>query len=167
MLAVALERAVEEQLAVGPQITAGAGEQAGLPAAAQQHAEALNQDIRRLYGSWLKLILSSFLHLVGWFVSAFQIWAVLQFMGQSQVDFLACAAIEALVYAARSAAFMLPNGAGVLEGAYALIGAQFGLPKETGLALAFLKRGRDLALGGPALLVWQALEGKRLFRREG
>jgi len=41
----------------------------------------------------------------------------------------------------------------------------FGLPPEMALALSLLKRGRDLAIGIPALLAWQALEGGALFRR--
>ncbi len=131
---------------------------------AQSRADAINQDIQQLYASHWRVALSSALHLLGWLMSAFQIWAVLQFMG-SDTLFIHCVAIEAIVYAVKGAAFMLPNGAGVQEASYAFVGAYFGLPQETGLALSFMKRGRDLVLGGPALLAWQWLEGRRLFRR--
>ena len=131
---------------------------------AQSRADALNQDIQRLYSSHWRLALSSALHLFGWFMSAFQIWVLLRFMGQD-VAFIDCVAIEALVYAAKSVAFVMPNGAGVQELGYAIFGSLFRLPYETGLALSFLKRGRDLAVGGPALLAWQWAEGRRLFRR--
>jgi hypothetical protein len=46
-----------------------------------------------------------------------------------------------------------------------MLGAIFGLPPEMALALSLLKRGRDLAIGIPALLAWQTLEGGALFRR--
>ncbi len=73
--------------------------------------------------------------------------------------------IESLVYAVRSVAFAIPNAVGVQEGAYVLIGAGFGLSPEMAIALSLLKRGRDLAIGLPALGVWQIVEGGRLWRR--
>jgi putative membrane protein len=136
---------------------------------AQSRAGALSHEIQRLYATRWRLAASSMLHLLGWLMSAFQIWVVLQFVGRSvpnaNLKFIDCVAIEAIVYAAKGAAFMMPNGAGVQEVGYAVIGGLFGLPWETGVALSFLKRGRDLVLGGPAMLAWQWLEGKRLFHR--
>jgi putative membrane protein len=131
---------------------------------ARSRADALNHEIRRLYACHWRLALSSTLHLLGWLMSAFQIWVVLQFVNPG-VKFIDCVAIEALVYAAKGAAFMMPNGAGVQELGYAMVGGLFGLHWETGVALSFLKRGRDFVVGGPALLAWQWLEGRRLFRR--
>jgi len=62
--------------------------------------------------------------------------------------------------------FVAPAGLGVQEGTYALVGPLFGLPAEAGLALSLLKRGRDLVVGVPTLLAWQAVEGGRLFHPE-
>jgi len=73
--------------------------------------------------------------------------------------------IESLLYAIRTVAFAIPNAVGVQEGAYILLGGSFGLTPEMGLALSLLKRARDLAIGLPALGVWQALEGGRLWDR--
>jgi len=74
-------------------------------------------------------------------------------------------AIESLLYAVRSVAFLVPNALGIQEGAYVLLGAAFGLPPEMALALSLLKRARDLVLGIPALLLWQFVEGRRLWVR--
>ena len=65
--------------------------------------------------------------------------------------------------AVRSAAFIVPGGYGVQEGGYMLIGAFYGLPAETGLALSLIKRVREIILGIPGLLDWQIFEGKRLW----
>jgi len=43
--------------------------------------------------------------------------------------------------------------------------AIFGLSPQTALAVSLLKRGRDLLLGVPALVLWQSLEGRHLLRR--
>ena len=59
---------------------------------------------------------------------------------------------------------MVPNGLGVQEGAYTLLGPLFGLPAEMALALSLTKRARDISIGVPALLVWQAMEAGRLFK---
>jgi glycosyltransferase 2 family protein len=75
--------------------------------------------------------------------------------------------IESLLYAARSAAFIVPNAVGVQEGAYVLLGAGLGLTPEMGLALSLLKRGRDLAIGLPPLAAWQLLESSRLWASRG
>ncbi len=56
----------------------------------------------------------------------------------------------------------LPNAVGVQEGAYVLIGTDFGLAPEMALALSLLKRARDLTIGLPALGAWQIVEFTRL-----
>jgi hypothetical protein len=53
-------------------------------------------------------------------------------------------------------------GAGVQEGGYVLIGGLIGLSPELALALSLMKRGRDLVIGTPALVLWQFLEARRL-----
>jgi glycosyltransferase 2 family protein len=37
----------------------------------------------------------------------------------------------------------------------------FGVGREFGLAVSLIKRARDLAIGAPILLIWQAFEGRR------
>ena len=54
---------------------------------------------------------------------------------------------------------------GVQEAAYALLGQVFGLSGEMSVALSLLRRAKDLAIGAPTLLAWQALEGRRLIDR--
>jgi glycosyltransferase 2 family protein len=104
------------------------------------------------------------LHLFGWIASALEAWIALHIMGVP-LSVSAVITIESLLYAIRSVAFAVPNAVGVQEGAYVMLGAIFGLPPEMALALSLLKRGRDLTIGVPALLIWQALEGGALFRR--
>jgi hypothetical protein len=52
---------------------------------------------------------------------------------------------------------------GVQDGALIAICAIFGVPAEIALATALIKRVPDLVLGAPALLGWQALEGRRVL----
>jgi putative membrane protein len=104
------------------------------------------------------------LHLAGWIASAIETWIALKLMGVG-LGIAAVITIESLLYAIRSVAFAVPNAVGVQEGAYVMLGALFGLSPEMALALSLLKRGRDITIGIPVLLTWQALEGGSLFRR--
>jgi hypothetical protein len=79
------------------------------------------------------------------------------------LGFTGALALESLVLALRTAAFVVPGAAGVQEGGYLVLGAVFGLPPEVALALAVLKRARELVMGLPALLLWQWVEARRAF----
>ena len=69
-------------------------------------------------------------------------------------------AIESFVYAARTAAAFVPSALGVQEAAYMVLTPLFGVGAEFGLAVSLLKRARDIALGVPILLIWQAVESR-------
>jgi putative membrane protein len=131
----------------------------GAAGAAALH-EALAGIYRRPGGLWMSFLL----HLVTWIASAAEVWLALRLAGEP-LPFGAVLAIESLLYAIRTAAFLVPQAVGVQEGAYLLLGVGFGLTPEMSLALSFLKRGRDLAIGLPTIAVWQAIETSRLWRR--
>jgi putative membrane protein len=115
-----------------------------------------------LYRRRTRLVLSVGLHFVAWIASATGVWLALR-LARVEIGLGALLAIESLVLAVRSATFFAPMGVGVQEAAYALIGPLFGLSLEMSLALSLLKRARELAIGLPALLIWQGLEGRRLI----
>ena len=121
---------------------------------------ALSQTYRRRRGLWGGFLL----HLACWILSAVEVWVALRFAG-APLGFGNVLVIESLLYAVRTVAFAIPNAVGVQEGAYILIGAAFGLTPEMALAISLLKRARDLVIGLPTLVIWQAVEGGRLWRR--
>ncbi|MGI8840465.1 MAG: lysylphosphatidylglycerol synthase domain-containing protein, partial [Caulobacteraceae bacterium] len=129
-------------------------------------AAALRLALNALYARPARLALAVAIHLAAWVASAAGAWIALRLAGVD-IGLAQILAIEALVTAVRSAAFVAPMGVGVQEAAYALVGPILGLPADMALALSLLKRARDLAIGLPALLIWQALEGHRLVKRRG
>lgn len=134
-----------------------------LPGAAAR-AKPFQRALDDIYARRGALALGFIIHLVGWVANAVEAWLALRFMGVG-LDIAAVLAIESLLYAIRSVAFAVPNAVGVQEGAYVMLGGLFGLPPDMALALSLLKRGRDLTIGIPALLAWQAIESGALFRR--
>ena len=56
---------------------------------------------------------------------------------------------------------MVPSAIGVQEGGLVLLCGLFGVGPDAALALSLVKRARDVAIGVPALLAWQAAEARR------
>ncbi|HWE73494.1 MAG TPA: flippase-like domain-containing protein [Stellaceae bacterium] len=128
--------------------------------------ESITEAIARIHAEHGRLAFAALLHLLEWLATGAEAWFALWLMNVP-LSFAAATGIEGLLYAVRSAAFMVPMAAGVQEGGYLLVGAAFGLSPDQALALSLLKRGRDLALGVPPLLGWQILEGGQLWRGRG
>lgn len=97
------------------------------------------------------------LHLIAWFSSAAITWLSLYLLHIS-IDFFDSIAIEGVVCGIISAGFFIPGSLGVQEGAYIAIGLLFGIPQEVSLCLSLLRRGRDIIIGIPTLLLWQFFE---------
>jgi putative membrane protein len=98
-------------------------------------------------------------------LTALELWLALYFLG-SRVSFVEAVVIESLIQAVSSAAFFVPGGLGVQEGAFIVIGGALGLNPSICLALAGARRIRDLVIFIPGLLAWQIAESSnRLTRR--
>jgi len=124
----------------------------------------LSTALETIHRSPVRVALSAALHLVAWIGNGAAVWLGFRLIG-SHIDVAAVIAIESIVYAIRSAAAFIPNALGVQEGAYLLLAPLFGLGTDTALAISVLKRARDVAIGVPVLLLWQAAEGRHALRR--
>jgi putative membrane protein len=122
--------------------------------------EAVTSLLDAIYLRRGRVAWSMALHFFGWIASAIGAWIAFRLIG-TRLDLASAIAIEALVCAARSAGSLVPNALGVQEAAYAVLAPLFGVGAEFGLAVSLLKRARDIALGVPILLLWQAAEGRR------
>ncbi|WP_428394660.1 hypothetical protein [Lichenicoccus sp.] len=81
----------------------------------------------------------------------------LQLLG-AHIGILPAMAIESMLSAVLSVGFLIPGGIGVQEAAYVALGHLFGMPAH----LSLLRRARDIGIGVPSLLSWQALEARGL-----
>jgi putative membrane protein len=127
-------------------------------------AGAVSEAVEAIYRQPARIAAAVGLHLVGWVGGAGASWIALKFMG-AEVPFWAVVAVESLMYALRNLGFALPAGLGVQEVSYVLLGPLFGVHASEALALSLLRRARDLVIGVPVLLIWQAREGRSLLRR--
>ncbi len=134
-----------------------------IPGAAAS-ADALADALDTIYRSRPRIALSCAMHLIGWLASGAGSWIAFRLIGV-RVDLSAVIAIESLVGAAKSAAALVPNALGVQEAGYAALAPLFGIGPEFGLAVSFLRRARDIAIGAPVLLLSQAEAGRRAMGR--
>jgi putative membrane protein len=126
------------------------------------HVVDLGGRLQQIWRNHSGLSASFIIHLVTVFFGATEVWIALGFIGHP-VSVAEAVAIESLGQGSRAAAFPLPGGLGVQDGTLIAACAVFGIPAEVALAMALIKRIPDLVLGIPALLAWQALEGRQLL----
>lgn len=109
------------------------------------------------------LALAGLLHLSAWMLTGVQTWLTLRLLHVEGLGLAGALVIDSLTSGARALAFLVPGALGVQEGALLLLGQLFGVPPAAALALSLIRRGRDLALGAPVLLLWQARQGGRIW----
>jgi putative membrane protein len=124
--------------------------------------ESVQTGIHKIYRQPRRLVAGGTLHLAGWIVGASEAWVGLWFMGHA-LSWPDALILESLAFALRTAAFVVPSRLGVQEGGYVVLGALFGLSPEVALGLSLLKRAREIVTGVPCLIIWQALEARRLW----
>jgi len=127
-------------------------------------AKALDRAVHVIYRRPGRNVACAMWQLLGWVTSAGETWIALRALGHP-VGIGDAILVTALVEAASSGAFLVPGALGVQEGSFLVLGKVLGLPDEVSLALALVRRARDVLVYGPALALWQLGEGHRLMTR--
>jgi putative membrane protein len=120
----------------------------------------LDRALRAVHARHADLAACLLLQFAAWVVSSGETWLALHFLGHP-VGIAEAIAIEAVVQAINSAAFIVPGAIGIQEGAFMLIGGLLGLDTTTTLALAAARRLRDLVIYIPGLVAWHRAETRR------
>jgi putative membrane protein len=127
-------------------------------------AKALDRAVHVIYRRPGRALACALWQLVGWVASAGETWIALVALGHP-AGVGDAIMVTALIEAASSSAFLVPGALGVQEGSFLVLGRVLGLPDDVSLALALVRRARDVLVYGPALALWQLGEGRRLALR--
>jgi putative membrane protein len=119
----------------------------------------LHDCLIRLHRNRRAALIAASYHLGAWLLGAGEVWLVLLAIGHPR-SLTDCVTIDSLGMLARSAGFFIPGALGVQEGGLILAGSLFGLAPGTSIAIAILKRLRDVLVGVPGLLAWLWAEGR-------
>jgi putative membrane protein len=131
--------------------------------ALKQGGETLDKTVRRFYGRRRGILACCAFAAISWIISAGEIWLALFALGVNS-SFTTALILESVAQAVRGALFIVPGALGVQESGYLIVGGLLGIHGETALALSLIRRVRELTLGIPGLVVWQVIEGGRLWR---
>ncbi len=123
-----------------------------------------DEQLRNTYADRRRVAVATTLHIAAWFIGIGEAGLALGLMG-AWPGLKAVLILESLVFALRTTPFFVPGALGVQEAAYVLLGSVFGLAPETMLALALVKRARELAVGVPVLVAGQIISAVRPFAR--
>jgi putative membrane protein len=127
---------------------------------------AVQAEVRKLHARPRTLAMAVCVHLAAWIASGVETWLTLLLM-HIPLSLGDALVIDSLLYGMRSVAFVVPNALGVQEGGLVLLAGLFGIGPDAALALSLIKRARDIFIAIPALLAWQAFEGRRAWSRFG
>jgi putative membrane protein len=125
--------------------------------------EPFHDALNAVYVDGARVAQSFAWRLAGWFAGVFEIAAALYFLGHPPrwIDALI---FESLGQAGRAAAFPIPAGLGAMEASFVGVGLLLGYDPTTCIALALVRRGRDIILGVPALAAYWLAESRRAAR---
>ena len=118
-------------------------------------------ELDAVYASPARLALACLLHLVAWIGGAAWTWLTFNLLG-APVGPVAALAIEGVVSGVLTLSFLVPGNLGVQEAAYVALASAFGIGADPALGLSLVRRAKDLAIGVPVLLLWQAIAVRRL-----
>ena len=124
------------------------------PGAAGWSMQGLHATLMQRQADRPAMLRALLLSTASWTLGTLEVWVILRALGV-EPGLGGCFVIESLAMAARSAGFAIPGAVGVQEGGFVLACGLFGIGTETALALSVLKRLRELAIGGTALIAWQ------------
>ena len=124
-------------------------------------ADTIQERFDAIWSHPRRIMEGALLHYVGWLGSAATIWVAYYFLG-AHLSFGGAVAIEGVACGIMSVSFLVPAGLGVQEAAYITLGSAFGIAPSISLGLSLLRRGRELVIDIPMLLLWQAMEMRAL-----
>ncbi len=123
--------------------------------------DATQDYLEKAWSRPLRIAMAASCHLLGWLGSAGILWVTAWFLG-AYLTFFQAVAIEGVACAIMSVGFFIPGSLGVQEGAYMVLGHIFNISAPIALGFSLLRRGRELTVGIPVLLIWQFLEMRNL-----
>ena len=125
--------------------------------------EVLDRDIHSLYIHHASLIACGCWTMATWATGAVEIWISLRALGVP-AGYSQAYIMESVVQGIRSVMFLVPAALGVQESGFLGVGLLLGIPSEALLAVAVIRRVRELAFGLPGIVAWQVVEGHGLWR---
>lgn len=120
-------------------------------------AASLDREVAARYRDRVRLSICAGWRLLGWLWGSAEIWLVFWLLDHP-IGIAEAVALESLGQAVRSLGFVLPGGLGAQESAIVATGMMVGIAPDLALAVALIKRARELAYGVSGLIAWSVVD---------
>jgi len=128
-----------------------------------EQGQSVDEALREMYERRGDVLLNAFWTCVSWAVGACEVWIAMYAIG-IPATYPKAYVLESVGQAITDAAFLIPGAVGVFEGGYVVVGAALGIPGDAALALALIRRVREITIGVAGIILWQWIEGRRLWK---
>jgi putative membrane protein len=122
---------------------------------------AIDTAVRDLYSRPRALLACGFWTMAAWATGAIEVWIAMAAL-RFHTSYAKAYVLESASQTIRSVFFLLPGALGAQEGGYLAIGALLGISSQIAMALALIRRVRELVFGLPGVMSWQWMEWRRL-----
>ncbi|MEM7027165.1 MAG: flippase-like domain-containing protein [Pseudomonadota bacterium] len=129
------------------------------------NAHQVDDVVRSLYSNKKRFTQSIFWRTVGLVLSTAEVWLACYLLG-FPISIIEAIMLKSLTQIITDIAFVIPNGYGVQEGGFILIGSLVGLSPEVGLAVSLAIRIRELVFDLPGLMLWHHIEVRYLLKKK-
>jgi putative membrane protein len=123
----------------------------------------IDQTLAKIYARKRAIATCSAVTMLSFVVGSAEVWMGLHAVGVP-ASFDRALILESVGQGVQTLLCLVPGALGVREGGYIVVGGLLGIPGEAALALALIRRVRELAIGLPGLLIWQFVEGGHFWR---
>ena len=120
--------------------------------------------VKEIYSEKQNFLISVFWRTLGLILQTSEVWLACYLLGHP-IGIVEALMLKSLTSIITDIAFMIPNGYGIQEGGYVMLGALIGLSPEFSLAISLATRIRELIVDLPGLLYWQHVEAKYFLKK--
>jgi putative membrane protein len=120
--------------------------------------------VKEIYSNKKRFLASILWRTIGLIWQTSEVWLACYLLGHP-IGIIEALMLKSLTSIITDIAFVIPNGYGVQEGGYLMLGALIGLSPELSLAISLATRIRELIVDLPGLLYWHKIEAKFLLNK--
>lgn len=128
------------------------------------NAQEVDSVVKEIYGNKKRFLVSILWRTIGLIWQTSEVWLACYLLGHP-IGLIEALMLKSLTSIITDIAFVIPNGYGIQEGGYIMLGALIGLTPELSLAISLATRIRELIVDLPGLLCWHHIEAKYLLNK--
>ena len=128
-----------------------------------QNARIVDEVIRSIYADKKRIYAASAIKTAGYVLQTTEVWLAFYLLG-SPISITEALLLKSLTATISDIAFVIPNGYGIQEGAFIMIGAVLGVNADLALAVSLAIRIREITVDPAGLFIWHQIETRELIR---